>query len=150
MKQFLTSDEPKPSYGVGFWVGLVLGVPVVAYGLWGLVDTFPGDRLVNIATYFVGGAVVHDLIVAPAVCVLGWLLLRFVPRAAVGPVQAAAAVSAVVALVAWPLVRGYGVTAGEPSFLSRDYTASVLVVWGVVWSVAALVVAFRLVSARRR
>lgn len=150
MKHVVSSDEARPASGTGFWIGLALGLPLVAYGLWGLVDTFPGDRLRNVAVYFVGGAVVHDLLVAPAVCLLGWVLVRFVPRVAVGPVQAAAVASGIVALVAWPLVRGYGITAGEPSFLSRNYTASVLIVWGVAWSTAAIVILVRVVTARRR
>lgn len=150
MKAFLTSDEPKPTYTAGFWIGLVLAAPVVAYGFKGALDHLPDVQLTSFVTYFVGGAVVHDLLLAPAVCVIGWLVVRVVPKVAVGPVQAALVASGVIGLVSWPFVRGYGITGGEPSFLSRNYTASVLTAWAVVWAAAAVAIAVRIVTARRQ
>ncbi len=149
MKAFLASDEPKPTYTKGFWIGLVLASPILAYGLKGAYDNLPDVQLTSALTYFVGAAIVHDLVLAPLVCFIGWLVLRLVPRVAVAPVQAALIVSGVVALVAWPFVRAYGIAEGEPSFLSRNYTASVLTVWTVVWIAAAIVIVVRVVSARR-
>lgn len=144
------SRPPAPVYTPGFWIGLVLGLPVVVYGLLGVIDGLPGVQLTSFARFFLGGAVVHDLLLAPFVCVVGWLVVRLLPRPAVAPAQVALIVSAVVGLVAWPFVRGYGITPGEPSFLSRNYTASVLTVWAVVWAAAAVVVVVRVFSARRR
>ena len=142
--------EPPPTGMKGFWIGLVLGAPLIAYGLRGVLDELPGVQLTSFVQFFVGGALVHDVVLAPAVCVIGWLVLRRVPRVAVAPVQAALLASAVVGLVSWPFVRAYGITPGEPSFLSRNYTASVLVVWACVWIMAAFAVARRVVIARRR
>lgn len=143
-------DESAPTYGPGFWVGLALGLPLVAFGLRGVLGQFSGPALESFVVYFVGGAALHDLVVAPAVCVVGWLVVRAVPKVALGPVQAALLASGVIGLVSWPLVRGYGITPGEPSFLSRDYVASVLIAWGVVWTLAAIAVGVRVVNARRR
>ncbi|MDZ7675164.1 MAG: hypothetical protein U5K30_08870 [Acidimicrobiales bacterium] len=142
--------DDRPTHTKGFWIGLVLGVPVIAFGLRGLLGTFQGVALASYGQYFVGGALLHDLLIAPAVCAVGWLIARWLPRPAVAPVQAALIASSVVAVVAYPFVRGYGATPGEPSFLPRDYTNSVLLVWAVVWMVALVVVAVRVVSARRR
>ena len=139
-----------PAQTKGLWVGLLLGLPFVAYGFRGVLADLPGVQLTSFGWYFVGAAVVHDVLVAPAVCVLGWFVLRRLPAVAVGPVQAALLASGVIGLVSWPFVRGYGVTPGEPSFLSRDYTRSVLVLWSVVWAVAVVVVTSRAVIARRR
>ena len=150
MKTSLAGDEPKPTYTKGFWIGLALAVPVLAYGLKGAYDNLPDVQLTSFATYFVGGAVVHDLVLAPAVCLVGWIVLRVVPRVAVGPVQAALVASGVIGLISWPFVRGYGVTSGEPSFLSRNYATSVLTAWVVVWAIAAIAIAVRVVNARRR
>lgn len=133
--------------GRGFWVGLALGVPFLAYGIRGAVDGLPGVQLTSFLRWFVGSAVVHDLVLGPSVCLLGVLVVRLVPPTARAPVQAVLFAGGVTALVAWPFVRGYGVTSGEPSFLSRNYTASVLTIWagclvaGVAWTA---------VSARRR
>lgn len=138
----------------GLWIGVVLGTPVVAYGVAGVFDALPGVQLTSFARWFVGGALVHDLLLAPAVCAVGWVLARYVPGRARAPAQAALIASGVVTLVAWPFIRGDGVTAGEPSFLSRDYETSLLVVLGVVWGATLLVIAAGALadrlSARRR
>lgn len=140
------TPEPTP---VGFWIGLVLGTPVIAYGVRGLLDALPGVELRSFLVFFAGGAIVHDLVIGPLVGLVGWLVVRRLPRPAVAPVQAALIVTAIVGLVSWPFVRGYGITAGEASFLSRNYTASLLTVWIVVWTAAALVVVVRVRQARR-
>lgn len=139
-----------PTYGPAFWIGLALALPVVGYGLRGVVQTFSSEPLANWARWFVGGALVHDLVVAPAVGVVGWLVARRLPAIAVAPVQGALIASALVGLVAWPFARRYGATPGEPSFLAHDYTGAVLGTWAVLWTVAAVIVAIRAVSARRR
>jgi hypothetical protein len=53
---------------------------------------------------------------------------------------------AVLAAVAWPMVRGYGTDPADPSLLPRDYGAGLLAALGVVWA-TVLVVALAL---RRR
>ena len=143
-------SEDAPRYDAGFWIGLALGVPIVAYGVRGVLDALPGVQLTSFLRWFVGGALVHDLVLAPLVCLVAWIVLRTVPAVAAGPVQGALLASGLVGLVSWPFVRGYGVTPGEPSFLSRDYTASVLWIWAAIWTVALVVIVRRSVNARRR
>jgi len=145
-----STPDDVPTYGVGFWAGLALGVPIVAYGVRGVLDALPGVQLTSFLRWFLGGALVHDLVLAPLVCVLAWGVLRVVPATAAGPVQGALLASGVVGLVSWPFVRGYGITPGEPSFLSRDYTASVLSIWAAIWAIAAVVIVWRSFNARRR
>lgn len=128
---------------VGFWVGLVLGAPFLAYGVRGAVDGLPGVQLTSFLQWFVGGALVHDLVVGPLVCGAAWLVATRLPPIASGPVRGFLAASVVTALIAWPFVRGYGITPGEPSFLSRNYTASVLVLCAGYALVALLVVLWR-------
>lgn len=144
------SDADAPRYTRAFWIGLGVGSVLIAYGARGAVTELPGVQLTSFLRYFVGAPIVHDLLAAPAVGAVAFLVARRVPRVAVGPVQAALMVSALVALVAWPFVRRYGVTPGEPSFLSRDYGTSVLLIWAVVWTLAAAALVRRIVSARRR
>ncbi len=150
MNERVDMESDEPTYTTGFWVGLALGGPLVAFGLRGVLTELPGVQLTSFARWFLGGAIVHDLLLAPAVCALGWILARRLPRSAVAPVQVALVASGIVALVSWPFVRGYGITPGEPSFLSRNYTASVLVVWTVVWAVAVVAIVVRVVNGRRR
>lgn len=146
----MTEHDDRPTYTAGFWIGLALGAPVVVFGVRGVLAELPGVQLTSFTRWFLGGAIIHDVVLAPAVCILGWVLVRWLPRPALAPVQAALVATGVVALVSWPLVRGYGVTPGEPSFLSRDYTASLVGVVAAIWIVATLAVVVRVVTARRR
>ena len=66
------------------------------------------------------------------------------PRRARGPVQAALAISAIVALFAYPLVRAYGLAANNPTSLPHNYGRNLLVVLGLVWAVAGVAVVLKL------
>ncbi len=132
------------------WLFLVPGLLAVGYGVVGLVGA--GDRVPLSAwtTWFVGSALVHDLVIAPVWLGLGWLAARVLPRPARGPMVAGAAVSGVLTLVAWPFVLGYGVDPRKPSFLPRDYGQTLLVLVAVVLFVAAVWATVATLRARRR
>ena len=122
----------------GLLVGLALGLPVMAYAVRGArVDahlTHPAE----LARWIFGLAVVHDLVVAPVVLALGFVLRRRVPDRAWPPIRAALLTSAVLVLVGWPFVRGYGRNPGVPSLLPRDYGAGMLAALAVTWAIAVL------------
>ena len=123
--------------GAGFWVSAALGWAVIGVGLRGIfekhVDTRPGQ----LARFVLGGALVHDLFVAPLVILAAVLVARTVPGRTRPFVQAALVVSAVVALFAYPLVRGYGLATNNPTSLPHNYAVNLLLVLGVGWAVAA-------------
>ena len=125
-----------------FWVSAVAGWAVIAYGLRGLlqhhVDTRPG----NLATFVVGGALLHDLLFAPAILLVGVFVARTAPARGRAVIQAALVISGCLALFSYPLVRNYARVLHNPSSLPHNYTANLAAVLGVVWAVAtaALVV----------
>lgn len=92
--------------------------------------------------WWVAAAVIHDVVVAPAAIVVGWVVVRFAPPVVKAPLQAALILSAVLAATAWPALRGYGRIASNPTYLPRDYgrglILSLLVVWAGcgAWAVA--------------
>jgi len=135
--------------GAGFWLSAAAGWLVIAAGLRGIVvnsiDTRPG----NLARFVVGGALLHDLIVAPLVIVIAVVVGRAVPGRARAVVQGALVVSAVVALFSYPLVRAYGLAANNPTSLPRNYATNLLVVLGLVWAAAAALAVVRLRAAPR-
>ena len=91
----------------------------------------------------VGGALLHDLLVAPVVILVGVAVARTVPGRARAVVQAALVVTAVVALFSYPLVRAYGLAANNPTSLPHNYAANLALVLGLVWTVAALAILLR-------
>jgi hypothetical protein len=139
----VTAPERQPR---GFWVGLALGVPIMAVGVVGALDNAERTHPAELARWVVGGALVHDALVLPIVLLVGWGARRLTPPVAWPAVRWALATSAVVALVAWPFVRGYGRRASNPSLLPRDYASGTLLAVAAVWAVA---IAWAVVAARR-
>ena len=133
-----------------FWPAVTVGWVVMAVGAWGLASEADRTRPAESVRFVLGAAVLHDLVLAPVVVLVGWALARIVPSRARGPVQAAVVVSAVVALFSFPFVRGYGKVAPNPSILPRDYGAGLAVVLAAIWAVAILVVARRWWAGRAR
>lgn len=100
----------------GLWIGLALGGPVVAYGVAGALHDARLTRPAELATWVVGAALVHDLVVAPVVLGASWLLGRAADFRPLPALRWALATSAVLVFLAWPLVRRYGRTpASRPS-----------------------------------
>ncbi len=126
-----------------FWPAVGVGWVVMTIGALGLVSdpdkTQPGESI----RFVVGAAVVHDLLLAPVVVLVGWGLAKVVPERARGPVQAALIVSGMVALFSVPFVRGYGRVSTNPSILPRNYGGGLAVILAAVWVVAAGAVARR-------
>ena len=135
----MTGEKP----GRRFWISAAVGWGVIAWGVYGIFSNSLDTRPANLARFVVGGALIHDLLVAPVAIVAGVLLTRAVPGPARAPVQAALAISAVVALFAFPLVRGYGLAANNPTSLPHNYGLNLLVVLGLVWVAAGAAAAVR-------
>ncbi|MDQ4131618.1 MAG: hypothetical protein M3179_00050 [Actinomycetota bacterium] len=149
----MSPDRPPASphgahkVGAGFWVSAAVGWVFIGAGLRGILQKHIDTRPDELARFVVGGALVHDLLIAPVVIVAGVAVARVVSGRTRAVVQAALVVTAVVALFSYPLVRGYGLATNNPTSLPHNYAANLLVVLGLVWAAAALVALKRL---RRR
>ena len=108
-----------------------LGTAMIGYGLWGQLygaDTKP----VRVAVLVVAAALVHDLVLAPAVLLLALTLRRLLPRWVRARTQGAALVGFCLFLVAIPGLGRYGAREDNPSVLPRDYTEGLLLALAVV------------------
>jgi hypothetical protein len=129
------------------WLFLLPGLAAVGYGGYGLLTA--DVPLVAWATWFVGSALLHDLVLAPVWIGLGWLAARVLPRAARPAAVVGGAVSGVLALVAFPFVLGYGADPDNPSFLPHDVGRNLLLIVVAVLAVAAVWGTVATVRARR-
>lgn len=129
--------------GPVFWSSLVAGWGIIMYGVIGLLDNAGDTRPSDWARWFVGGAIVHDGLVAPLACGAGLLLARLVPARVRGPIQGGLLVSAVAVLFAWPFLRGYGLRPDNPSALPNNYGAGLAAVIAAIWLVCAALVLWR-------
>lgn len=118
------------------WLFLLPGLAAVGYGVSGLLTA--DVPLAAWATWFVGSALLHDVLLAPVWIGLGWLAARVLPRAARPAAVVGGAVAGVLALVAFPFVLGYGADPDNPSFLPHDIGRNLLLVDAVVLAAAAL------------
>lgn len=130
-----------------FWISAAAGWAVMAFGLRGAVVNRIDTRPRDLARFFVGGALIHDLVVAPLVIVAGVTLARIVPGRVRATVQVALVVSGIVALFSYPAVRAFGLATRNPTSLPHNYTVNLLIVLGVVWATAAVVVIRKLRTA---
>lgn len=113
-----------------------LGVAVAAYGGWLLLSRQDGAALLEVAIWFAVGVVVHDLLLAPVLGLVGLALPRLLPPTARGPVAAGAVVLGTVTLVAVPVLGRFGAVESNPTLLDRPYVAG----WAVLAAVVAGVV----------
>ena len=136
-----------PRRGPLFWGSAAAGWALIGWGLRGAlhhrIDTRPGQ----LARFLLGGALAHDLLLAPLVLLAGVALSRAVRGRWRAPVQAALFISGTLALFTYPELRGYGHGLRNPTSLPHDYAANLAVVVGAVVVVSA---AAALVNASRR
>ena len=132
------TEHSKPG-GFGFWLAVVIGVGVMAFGVMGLLHAAPATRPLQVLRDGIGLDLVHDLVLAPIACGAGILLTRLLPPPWRAPVRAALFATVMVLLVSWPALRGYGraIVPDNPTVDPLNYSTAVLTVVALVWLAAA-------------
>ncbi len=128
--------------GPAFWSCLAIGAATMTFGVAGAWGDRADTHVAELAVWLAGAGIVHDFLVAPVVVVAAWLS-GFLPRAARTPVRLGLAMSALVTVVFWPTVQGWGRATSVPSALPLDYGRNLVVLLAVVWVVVAVAVALR-------
>jgi hypothetical protein len=140
---------PAPRRGPLFWSSAAAGWAVILWGVRGAlhhhVDTRPGQ----LARFLIGGALAHDLVLAPVVLLTGVLLARSVRGRCRAPIQAALFISGTLVLFTYPELRGYGHALGNPTSLPHNYAVNLAVVVATV-VIGVTAAALVRVSASRR
>lgn len=136
------SDEPSTSQ-VAPIVGVIVGLPLLVVGVLGAVADGDRTKPFELARWVVGADLAHDLVLAPVVVGVSWLVGRIVPPVARGPVRWAAATTGVLCLIAWPFVRGYGRNETVPSLLDRNYATGLAAYVAAIWFLALIWIAVR-------
>ncbi len=130
------SEAPRAAEpGRGFWVALVVGTAIMAFGVRGAVMNAAGSHPVAMLIGIVGGDLLHDFLVVPVVLLVGAVVARIVPEPWRSPARAGLFLSALLVAIAWPALRGYG-RARVPdnhSVQPLDYASAVLIVLAIVW-----------------
>jgi hypothetical protein len=118
--------------GVLFWVTAAIGWAFIGWGVRGALVHHIDTRPDELARFFVGSAVIHDLVFAPLVLAGGVMVSRLVRPRWRAPVQAALLIAGTLALFAYPEVRGFAHRLHNPTSLPHNYAANLAVVVGAV------------------
>lgn len=132
--------------GAPFWIALSLGVGIIGFAVAGIARSLHGPALSSYLTWWIGGLLAHDAIIAPGASLAGLALARLLPVHVRPPLQVAGYVSLTVVLATLPLLLGHGRRPDTPSLQPNDYTGNVLLVVAITWAVGA---ALAVVRARR-
>lgn len=115
-----------------------LGALVILYGAQGLLRSVGFAELRSVATWFVGGALLSDLLLAPVVIIVGVVLSRIVSGRVRPYVQAGLIITGGVTLIALPLLTGRGKSDSNPSELPLNYPRGWLITIACVWAAVAV------------
>lgn len=110
-------------------VGLI-GIGVLAVGAH---KFFALPDRESILKWAIVPAIIHDLLVAPAVCLLGWAAGRLLPTWTRVPLLAGTLVTAGLVLVSLSVLGKHGASPLNPSLDNRDYGLGLAVVLALVW-----------------
>jgi hypothetical protein len=141
------------SRGAMYWTGVVVGLGILGYGIAGLLAHASATRPPKAATWIIGADLLHDLALAPLLGVVGWLVVRLVPRLLRAPVRAALIGTALVVAIGWIPWRGYGRLPDNPSLAPLDYASAMVTAVVAVWvacSIWAVVATLRSRSMSQR
>ncbi len=130
-------DAQRGPGGPVFWTCAVVGLAIVGFGLAGLLRNVPaGPQRTSWLAFVIGSLAAHDALIAPVVAVLALGLVRLLPARIRPPLQAGLVVSAILALVAIPLLGGWGRRPHDPTLLpDGDYWPNLLIALAAVWAV---------------
>lgn len=118
---------------------IAIALPGLAALVWGIVlaaqfafHSWRDGR--SALLYFLGGAIGHDVLVAPLVGVVGLLISTRVPVAWRTPIRVGASISGVLGLIAIPALWRAHAGLHNPGLDDRNYAAGLLIALAVVWT----------------
>lgn len=107
------------------------------------------DQAVVAAGWLLGGPLVHDLLIAPAAALAALAIGRVAPTTWHTPLKIALATSAVLALLAVPLLWRANGTPPLPGLHDHNPVPGFLIALAVIWVIAAVAGVLRHLRSRR-
>jgi hypothetical protein len=110
----------------------IAGIALGAFGVFRLVSEIPTHSLLILLLWLAAALVLHDAILAPSVVGVGWLLRRQVADRARRYLQVALIMSAIVAVIAIPMIFLRGSQPAAKALLLRNYGANLILLLGII------------------
>lgn len=115
-----------------------IGALGVGFGVWGAVLLVRLD-LFEIGPWLLGGPVLHDVVVAPVVGVVGLAIARALPDGWQAPVAVGLVLTATVTMLAVPYLWRAHSGPVNPGLHDRPYLAGYLVALAALWLAVVVV-----------
>jgi hypothetical protein len=127
----------------------ITGIALGAFGVFRLVSETPVRSVLILALWLIAALVLHDAILAPSVVGVGWLLRQHVPDRGRRFLQVALIMSALVIVIALPMILLRGSQPAEKALLLRNYGTNLILLLSMIAAVSLILYAVQVVRDRR-
>ena len=149
---------PTGSAGVGRGIRfgqislLAVGLALLAWGAYVMVDTVALPRITGLAIWIVAAIILHDAILAPILFGTGLLLRRAgqsVPGTVIAVVQGVLVVGSMMSLIVVPILVAQNFTPNNPTILPLNYGLNLGIFWLVLLALGSGLSVWLYLRARR-
>jgi hypothetical protein len=124
------------------------GIALGAFGAFRLVTEIPTYSLLILGVWLAAALVIQDAILAPSVVGVGWLLRRYVPDRGRRYLQVALIMSALITVIAVPMIFLRGTQPAVKALLLRDYGFNLILLIAIIGVINLILYAVRVARDR--
>jgi hypothetical protein len=124
------------------------GIALGAYGAVRLLTELPTYSLLILGVWLAAALVIQDAILAPSVVGVGWLLRRYVPDRGRRYVQVALIMSALITVIAVPMIFLRGTQPAVKALLLRNYGFNLMLIIAIIGVISLILYAVRVARDR--
>ena len=124
------------------------GIALGGYGVFRLLTELPTYSLLILGVWLAAALVIQDAILAPSVVGVGWLLRRYVPDRGRRYVQVALIMSALITVIAVPMVFLRGTQPAVKALLLRNYGFNLMLIIAIIGVISLILYAVRVARDR--
>jgi hypothetical protein len=126
----------------------VAGIALLGFGVFRLLSEIPTHNLVILTVWLAAALVIQDAILAPSVVGVGWLLRRYVPDCGRRYLQVALIMSALITVIAAPMIFLRGTQPAVKALLLRYYGFNLILIIAIVGVISLILYTVRVVRDR--
>ena len=124
------------------------GIALGAFGVFRLLTEIPTYSLVILAVWLVAALVIQDAILTPSVVGVGWLLRRYIPDRGRRYLQVALIMSALITVIAVPMIFLRGSQPAVKALLLRSYGSNLILIIAIIAVISLILYAVRVARDR--
>ena len=124
------------------------GIALGAFGVFRLVSEIPTYSLLILGVWLAAALVLHDAILAPSVVGVGWLLRQYIPDRGRRYVQVALIMSALITVIAVPMIFLRGTQPAVKALLLRNYGSNLILIIAIIGVIILILYAVRVTRDR--